>query len=151
MRAFNHNAKPRYIGGALAFALLLSACSTTSALELKVGNCLDLPNDTEMSAGFELTTVKTVSCSSEHEAQVYAEKELTGNEFPGTDAIQDIAAEFCTEEFKTFVGSEIGTSTLDIYPLMPTAESWEQAGDRTLLCVAISPTPVTTTFENSKL
>lgn len=151
MRAFNHNAKPRYIGGALAFALLLSACSTTSALELKVGNCLDLPNDTEMSAGFELTTVKTVSCSSEHEAQVYAEKELTGNEFPGTDAIQDIAAEFCTEEFKTFVGSEIGTSTLDIYPLMPTAESWEQAGDRTLLCVAISPTPVTNTFENSKL
>ena len=151
MRAFNHNAKPRYIGGALAFALLLSACSTTSALELKVGNCLDLPNDAEMSAGFELTTVKTVSCSSEHEAQVYAEKELTGNEFPGTDAIQDIAAEFCTEEFKTFVGSEIGTSTLDIYPLMPTAESWEQAGDRTLLCVAISPTPVTNTFENSKL
>ena len=151
MRTFNHNAKPRYIGGALAFALLLSACSTTSALELKVGNCLDLPNDAEMSAGFELTTVKTVSCSSEHEAQVYAEKELAGNEFPGTDAIQNIAAEFCTEEFKTFVGSEIGTSTLDIYPLMPTAESWEQAGDRTLLCVAISPTPVTNTFENSKL
>lgn len=151
MRTFNHNAKPRYIGGALALALLLSACSNTSALELEAGNCLDLPDNAELSAGFELATVKTVSCTSEHEAQVYAEKELTGDEFPGTDAIQNIASEFCTAEFKTFVGSEIGTSTLDIYPLMPTAESWDQAGDRTLLCVAISPTPVTNTFENSGL
>ncbi|MDO5034890.1 MAG: septum formation family protein [Actinomycetaceae bacterium] len=151
MPKINSNKLPRLLGGATAIALLLSACSTVSTLDLEPGDCINLPDDTNVATGIELASVSQVSCSSEHEAQVYASVELDGEEMPSPEELQQRAIEFCEPAFEEFVGVPLARSSLDAFPLMPTKEGWERAGDRTLLCVAFSASPVTDTFKNSKL
>ena len=137
------------LGGTAVLSLLLSSCSSTVALDLKTGDCLDLPDDTDLQAGFEITSAQTVACSESHDAQVIGEQELDGEEYPGEAAIQEIADDFCVTEFESFTGVPLSQSALDVFPLIPTEESWDKADDRTLLCIAVNMTKqVTDTFEN---
>lgn len=141
--------KRSLFGSTAALALLLAGCSSTVAIDLKTGDCLDLPEDANLEAGFEMTSVKTVDCSESHDAQVIGEKELEDGDYPGVASIQKIAYEFCVPEFENFTGVPLSQSTLDVFPLVPTEESWDKADDRTLVCIAANTSKqVTDTFED---
>ena len=55
-------------------------------------------------------------------------------EFPGDDAMGDIAYEKCMEKFPGFVGRDYESSSLDFYPMYPSSESWSRRDDREVVC-----------------
>lgn len=144
------SAAPRLFGGAALIALILSACSSTTVFDLKPGDCVNFP-----SSGFtdesEVTSVKKVECSEEHDAQIVGEFDSKATEFPGMEALEGEAQEFCPGAFEQFVGIPLGESSLDLYPLTPTEDSWNKADDRKIQCMAVDPSGrVSESFEGSK-
>lgn len=101
---------------------------------LKVGDCLSA----DALTGGETSSAPVVPCDQPHPYEVYAEFELEDGEFPGTDAIEAPAMEFCDTEFEKFVGVGYQESALDYTWFEPTAESWS-ADDRLVQCIIGDP------------
>lgn len=138
-------------------ALVLSSCSTT-VFDLKVGDCLVLPDDLDLDRGFELTTVKTVECNEPHQGEIVADHKVTDSDFPaveagtypGEDALFEKSKDVCISAFESYVGTSFEESELDLLPLTPTLDSWNKADDRAIVCVAINLNDeVTSTFKDS--
>ena len=125
---------------AVALAALLSGCgapgSDSGALTaagdvftLTVGHCLD-----DADATGEVTSVPIVDCAGPHDSEVFARTEVTGDVFPGGDALDTELDAFCQgEAFTEFVGIPFSESAYLTGGYYPTAASWER-GDRELLC-----------------
>ncbi len=110
----------------LTGALLLVACST-SVFDLEVGDCLDDPGNGQVES------VDVVGCDEDHSFEVYAN--LTVPEDVGLTGAATFALDGCYEAFPEYVGIEFEASDYDFTWLEPTAESWEQRGDRTVTCM----------------
>ncbi len=123
-----------------------TACSDTSVLNLEVGDCLDSAD----LVGDSVSDVVTVPCDEPHDAEIFAELELPPGEYPGLDAVRAEAEDFCLPKLEEFVGVSILESELDVYPLLPTPDSWEADDDRVILCIAAAPENVTGTLEGSQ-
>lgn len=150
-------------GTALALTVALSGCSTISNLlgggtadanrdeetgqvsesanigifALKVGDCkLESPSGL-------LEDADVVPCTEEHDEEVYHEITMPDGEFSEEDV--DAAGQECVgDAFTTFVGVTWDESTLDVYPINPTKDTWEQLNDRVVQCVISDPAgPVT--------
>ncbi|TNU72905.1 hypothetical protein FH969_14260 [Miniimonas arenae] len=121
------------VAGLIAAGGLTAACSSGSAFSLEKGDCFNDPDDTT-----EVSDVPIVDCSEAHDNEVYAEYDIDGDDYPGTDAVQQEASDFCLKEFESFVGASYeDTTNLDVYMLYPTDGSWDQ-GDRTVTCAVYS-------------
>ena len=141
-------------GSAVALSIALTGCSALNSIlgggdaqrddegnvteeseidifSLKVGDCLT----EEALTGGETQTAPVVPCDEPHPYEVYHEFELEDGEYPGTDAIYDVAVEGCEAVFNTFVGIDWSESTLDYTWFEPTQQSWEQANDRLIQCI----------------
>ena len=108
--------------------LVLAGC-TGNVGELEVGSCFDDPGSGP------ILNVSFVDCAEPHHHEIYAEVTtgITDADFPGEEPLVTEAQTVCIERFSDFVGSDFGTSTLDISYYYPTAESWDE-GDRRILC-----------------
>lgn len=117
--------------GALAAAAFLAtgmgACSTTSVLSLHEGQCLMLPT------GTNVTTVRTVDCSSPHEAEVFDVITVPEQHRPGDADLDARAREECRTTFDTWVGRPFEESDLEYSWIIPSERSWQQ-GDRDVVC-----------------
>ncbi|QNG17518.1 hypothetical protein G4H71_07000 [Rhodococcus triatomae] len=106
--------------------------------DLKVGTCLV----DDLGLGDESVTVQggqqTVPCSEPHTFEVYAEHTMSGSVFPGEDETVDEASVECSDAFGSFVGISYDDSTLDLFYLYPTEDSWED-GDRIVSCLITDP------------
>ncbi|MGM0384728.1 MAG: septum formation family protein [Actinomycetota bacterium] len=125
-------------------AVGLSACGGTDVFDIPVGACLD----SAALEGDQVAQIETLECTVEHDVETYASLELSGDSYPGQDEILAQADEFCLAEFETFIGTAYQDSELDFSFLYPTEESWG-TGDREVLCLVISPEPVTGTLEGT--
>ena len=122
--------------GSGAFAIsavaLMAGCSSSSVLDLKVGDCIQLPNTKTA------VTIDHTSCSEEHQGEVSAIVETSPNgaddAFPGDSELNLQAEEACVSSFTAYVGSDYVTSSLDVSWLVPTEQSWKD-GDRHIACV----------------
>jgi hypothetical protein len=123
----------------------LAGCSSTSVLSLNVGDCL---RSAELSGG-QVSDVATVPCSEAHDAEVFAELSLPDGAYPGLEAVRTAAEDFCLPEFTEWAGITYLDSGLDVYPLLPTQDSWTGEDDRVILCIAVAPEDVTDTLEGS--
>jgi hypothetical protein len=128
-------------------ALLLTGCSvlgsltskpsatptptktTANVFTLKVGDCLD-----DASSSGTVVTAPVVPCSEPHDSEAYASIKVSGNTYPGKDAITTQADEGCAAAFPAFVGMSFDNSTLKISYYYPTQDSWTQKNDRQILC-----------------
>ncbi|MFD5215043.1 septum formation family protein [Microbacterium sp. NPDC058345] len=142
---------------AILFSAMLSGCGTITGIinggdaqrdrdgrvteekqidifSLKVGDCLTA----DALTGGETTSAPVVPCEQAHPFEVYAEFDLEDGEFPGTEAIEEPATEFCEAEFATFVGVGYQESSLAYTWFEPTAESWS-ADDRLVQCIIGDP------------
>ena len=153
-------------GSALALTLALSGCSTINNLlgggpadadrdedtgqvtesasidifALKVGDCK------MASASGLIESADVVPCEEPHDEEVYYEITMEDGEF--SDEAVDTASQGCIgDAFTTFVGVIWDESTLDVYPITPTQETWDQFNDRIVQCVTSDPAgPVTGTL-----
>ncbi|WP_147918896.1 septum formation family protein [Ruania zhangjianzhongii] len=99
-------------------------------IDLIPGNCLEnLEYDDE---GY----LTQVPCADEHMVEVYAETEVSESdypEFPGEDAFQTEADEFCADEYSSVVGPVLGGG-LQYTSLYPSQSTWDE-GDRKYTCL----------------
>jgi len=131
-----------YIAAALGFAIYGTVTDadrdssgaivgegTVDAFQVRVGDCFDDAG----SMDDEITSLPGVPCSEPHDNEAYAVLDLTIASYPEGDAMWDLAVESCKERFESFVGTDYESSSLDIFTMYPTAESWKQ-NDREVVC-----------------
>lgn len=137
-------------GGLILCAIGLGACQGSSVLDLKVGDCLMLPD------GDEAVTIEHASCFESHEAEVSALVDTDPKDasalFPGEEALALQAETACVSSFESYVGTPYVLSSLDVTWLLPTKSSWGE-GDRQIVCLvnAMDAQPLTSSVKDSKL
>ena len=102
---------------------------SVDAFQVRVGDCFDDASG----SGDEILSLPGVPCSEPHDNEAFAIVNLTQSEYPGDEAIAGLAYDACMEHFESFVGREYETSSLDIFTLYPSPESWRQ-NDREVVC-----------------
>ena len=110
----------------------LAACSDSSVMHMRVGQCILLPEDKSATTA---TTIDKTSCTREHDAEVFALASAADGDFPGADALNKQAESVCIAAFSAYVGSDYLTSSLDATWMIPTKDSWAQK-DRSIVCLA---------------
>lgn len=112
------------------------------ALDLRVGDCFNGPG---ADGADTVLTVMVVPCDELHEFEVYHAFDLADGAYPGTDTVQERWIAGCLDEFEGFVGVPFDESELDISGIFPTEETWNDLGDREVLCsvTAVSGEPRT--------
>lgn len=123
----------------------LTACASTSVLTLSVGDCL---RSADLAAG-QVSDVATVACSEPHDAEIFAELSLPDGDYPGIQGVRSAAENFCLPALTEWVGVSYLDSDLEVYPLLPTEDSWTGEDDRVILCIAVVSEDVTGTLEGS--
>ena len=110
---------------------------SVDATDLALGDCFSNPPADEEQA--QLTEVDVFPCDQPHEQEVYALTTLPAGEFPGEDAVDTEAQEFCSAEFEGYVGQAFGSSELEAAYIVPSLESWQYADDREIVCTVLGP------------
>ncbi|WEK60018.1 MAG: hypothetical protein P0Y60_11785 [Candidatus Microbacterium colombiense] len=156
-------------GSALALTVALSGCSAISSIlgggtadadrdeetgqvtddanigifALKVGDCkLESPDGL-------LENADVVPCDKEHDEEVYYEITMPDGDFSEED-IDAASYECIGDPFTEFVGIANEESALQVYPITPTKDTWEQLNDRIIQCVILDPAgPVTGSLKDS--
>ncbi len=123
----------------------LAGCSSTSVLDLEVGDCLE----SDAFAGSEISDIATISCAEPHDAEIYSAMELPEGDYPGVEAVRSEAEDYCLPAFDDFAGIGYLDSELVVYPLFPTEGSWNEQDDREILCIVVAPEDVTGTLEGA--
>ena len=96
---------------------------TKSAIfSLKTGECID-PNG---------QTATIVSCSTPHDAEVFATFTLPGSTWPGTAAVGTAASSGCSSRLNGYLNPQLAISLSSTY-VYPDSVAW-QAGTRTVIC-----------------
>jgi len=113
----------------MVLMLALMGCTQGNVLTLADGDCFDDPSGEET----QVTDVPIVDCADPHDNEVYKIVEITGDVYPGSEAIGSRADDECVLAFDAWVGEPYETSELDFGWLTPTSESWD-AGDREIVC-----------------
>jgi hypothetical protein len=108
-----------------------------SVFELLQGDCLSPPE--EVQAGLEEVTV--VPCADPHTQEIfeiieYEPAEEGNDDFPGDDELDDFAQAACLDPFTDYVYIDYIDSSLFITYLLPTVRSWNEEGDREVVCIA---------------
>ena len=146
-------ARPRRVvhAGAVVVALWLLAtgCSvlggdeTTATtvpngvriVDLEPGSCYLAPTDTDV------RIVEQVACREPHDAEAYAVFALpvpADGPFPGSAEVQSLAQLGCQDRFADYVGQAYEDSAYYFAAIAPTRKSWEDRGDRRVLCSIIA-------------
>lgn len=98
---------------------------------MQPGDCFDDP------ASDVVYDVQAVPCSQPHDNEVFALGDVSGvfpRSFPGLAALDDHAYEQCIgSTFQSYVGVAYADSSLGVFTLTPTEESWSE-GDRGYIC-----------------
>lgn len=119
------------IAGGLFFG---AAVAVAPVPELKTGTCINVRDG-------ETVTVQSsrgVSCSVAHEAEVIGMLVHTGNgPFPGEPSLVTYAQIPCLEAFRSYVGVDFQTSSLDMMLVVPSDITWAK-GDRSIACLVIT-------------
>ena len=110
----------------------LAACSDSSVMHMRVGQCILLPEDKSATTA---TTIDKTSCTREHDAEGFALASAPDGDFPGAEALNRQAETECISAFDAYVGSDYLTSSLDATWMIPTKDSWAQ-NDRSIVCLA---------------
>lgn len=99
------------------------------AFDVRVGDCFD---DVDTSND-EVSSVPGVPCSDPHDNEAYAVFDVEVESYPGDDGMWELASGSCMEHFEGFVGTDYDSSSLDIFPIYPSPQSWKE-NDREVIC-----------------
>ena len=106
------------------------AAGSVGAFEVQVGDCFD----DEAFESDEISELPAVPCANEHDNEVYAAFDLTG-EWPGDERVEELAHDGCFDRFAGAIGKTYEDSEIDFTTIYPTQGSWKERNDREVLCV----------------
>lgn len=108
--------------------------SRTDASDLKVGDCVLMPD------GDQVMALKVVDCSEEHSAEMMhrAATDSSIKSYPGEDSDEFLeASDSCLKEpFRSYTGEGWEESLWDVATLVPLEGSWAR-GERTVECLLV--------------
>jgi hypothetical protein len=117
-----------------------------SADDLVVGQCFDVPDQTEVS------TVEKHECTESHDAEVFHVVEYSGSDdYPISLTFDNFVDEQCIPAFATYVGDTFEErEELGMGYFYPSNDTWDD-GDRTVTCYLgnIDETKLTKSLKNS--
>ncbi|MGN6088201.1 MAG: septum formation family protein [Actinomycetes bacterium] len=125
------------LSGCSIFQKSSDGSESVSVFDVAKGSCV-LPQ-TEVVE--QVNSLKVVPCTAPHTQEVYAQvaysdaQGATASAFPGPDALRSFAEGACAQRFQSYVGVAYQDSSLFFTYLLPSARSWEQGRDRTVLCL----------------
>jgi hypothetical protein len=97
--------------------------SHAAVFGLRQGNCIITPNESVVSA---------VSCTSPHDAEVFATFTLPAGPWPGSAAVEQAADDGCGARLSGYLNPQLAISLSQDY-VYPGQVAW-QAGTRTVVC-----------------
>jgi len=100
----------------------------TDVFTLQVGDCLN-----DATAAETVDTIPTVPCSEPHDSEIYASIIMSGDVYPGDDAVIAEADAACLDAYAGFAGVAYADSVYYYSYYFPTEGSWS-GGDREILC-----------------
>jgi hypothetical protein len=135
------------LGALIAALVSATACSSsggqksTSVFDVRPGQCFVAPKDVKA----ELSNLDQVPCTQAHTQEAYAlvifqaagagpSASASNGAYPGGDVLDKFAKGACAQRFTAYVGVDYLDSKLFYTYLLPSARSWEQDSDRTILC-----------------
>lgn len=119
---------------------VISPTVTTTAFveraSLEPGECFDM-------GGLVLVSesVTPVPCSESHGYELYARTSLNRGTYPGAEAIDQAASEFCYQQFEPYVSASYEQSMYEVVYITPTASIWD-LGDRIVECLLTAGSPM---------
>ena len=130
--------------------------SSTSVFDIKPGECFVAPSQIKA----ELSDLSQVPCTKAHTQEAYAlvayrppSGTASGSAaaYPGPDVLDKFAKGACAQHFTAYVGVDYLESKLFFTYLLPSARSWEQDNDQTVICfVTTTGGTLTTSVKGSK-
>ena len=117
--------------------VLFAVRNNAAADELKVGECLNLPN------GTTFQTVEKQPCTESHAAEVIFVGEYTGATYPISLSLDSYIEEQCVPAFEAYVGRAIDSEPGALARLLPSVPRWmgRRRADDHLLCLAARRKP----------
>jgi len=109
---------------------------TIPAAAIEVGDCFD------DQVAYDIAAIPVVPCNEPHDNEVYDLYQIERREsasYPGINGVAALAQEGCLIAFQDYVGMEYQRSVLEIFPIPPSEESWEESGDREVVCAVYEP------------
>jgi hypothetical protein len=94
----------------------------SAIFSLKTSECIDPSGQ----------TASVVSCSTPHDAEVFATFSLQGSKWPGTAAVRTAASSGCSTRLTGYLNPQLAISLASTY-IYPGSVAW-QAGTRTVIC-----------------
>ena len=128
----DHRRSARWGAATVCLSVLcvtLAGCSTVSAMNLEVGQCVSVP------AQEATASVSRVDCTAAHQAEVVAVLDIPTDTLPPVSELDIRATSECAAAFESYVGISQEDSALSIFWLRPSVDSWE-AGDHAITCLA---------------
>lgn len=105
-----------------------------TVFDATVGDCFLAPGEIRA----ELADLNRVDCELPHQQELYAvvEYETPGDsdDYPGNAPLDRFAQGICAEHYAGYVGIAYPDSGLWMTYLLPSARSWNQGSDRSILC-----------------
>lgn len=102
----------------------------SSVFDLRIGDCIGASLDGEMSE------IGIVRCDDPHQYEVFAAIKSSADTYPGQEALGEEAIAKCASYFDNYFEITYEQSQLYITHFTPTEESWNQANDREITCLA---------------
>lgn len=128
------------LAGCSMFGGAKSKTSSLSVFKVKPGECFVAPKDVKA----ELSKLSHTSCTVAHTQEAYAlvpyasPAGATTSTYPGADVLTTFAQGACAQRYRAYVGVDYLDSSLFFTYLLPSARSWEQDGDRSVICFVTS-------------
>ncbi|MFI1679512.1 DUF4190 domain-containing protein [Streptomyces sp. NPDC020607] len=105
-----------------------------SAFPIEKGGCFDAP-DGRIDSMKYASQVDEVPCAGEHDGEVYASFRVNNAEYPGEDALVDLAESKCTDlQWSYVMDTWTDFDGAEIYYFMPDRTTWRH-GDRHGTCI----------------
>lgn len=108
----------------------IDTAGDVSVFSLRVGDCYDDHDEGEV------TDVAGVPCDAPHDNEVIALFDLPEGPWPGEEEVRALGRAGCLERFEAAIGAAYEASELEVYPLTPTAATWNEQDDREIVCSA---------------
>ncbi len=132
---------------ALTFALTSCGEGDESVFNAEVGECVESISDLTGT----VSELPETECTEDHEGEIFFlfEHEGDDDDFPGSQALQEEAAEECQgEEFEDYTGVPFEETVIGVAIITPTDGSWSD-GDRESICVLSIGEAVDVSFEDN--
>ncbi|MGH8993432.1 MAG: septum formation family protein [Acidimicrobiia bacterium] len=111
-----------------------------SVYELRTGDCFNGGQRVAEEVGKERTVdqVTAVPCGQAHDNEVFAvfdHPAAKDADFPGEEAVNQVAQDGCLERFEAYVGRPYAGSDLQVAVIAPAEKSWTEEDDRAIVCI----------------